>query len=197
MNITPIKYNQNYIQKEQKNKNNNITFNSSQLLTSAFTAINKHEIIGVSAIDLLSMVIPRSVIDFTRNKEAGIETAIRESSSTATHAAIGVSGLAATALLAQALKHKNYNVDFKSITANNDTVDALANTFKTIVDANPNASKKELSNLFLNKIFEDVKGLGGNTDLKESQIWFALKPENKKVIVDTLAEPSQMSGGFI
>ena len=116
MNVSGISYNNSNLTYAKQNKvSREQSFGSSQLLSSVFMAINKHEILGVSAIDLLSMVIPRSVIDFTRNKEAGTETAIREASSTATHAAIGVAGLGASALLAQGLKHKNYNVDFKSL----------------------------------------------------------------------------------
>jgi len=186
LNITGIRNNQ---FTRTNTKQDNTSFKSAQLLSSTFMAINKHEMIGVSAIDLLSMVIPRSAIDFTRNKEAGIETAIRESSSTATHAAIGVSGLGAAALLAQGLKHKNYGVDFKAITANDDTVDGLAEVFKNIVDTNKDKSPKELRKIFLEKAFEDVKGLGGNTDIPEAtnqKIWFNLSPETKKSIVDNL-----------
>jgi len=163
--------------------NNNQSFGNSALISSAFMAIDKHEIIGVSAIDLASMVIPRSIIDFTRNKEAGIETTFREGSSTATHAAIGVAGLGAAALLAQGLKNKNYNVDFKNITANDDTVDALAKVFKQIVDENPTIkSKEELSRKFLDRVFSDVKGLVGNADNNDAKLWYSLKQE--KAIAD-------------
>ncbi len=158
--------------------------------------INRHEALGVSAIDLMSMVVPRTIIDTTRNPQAGLETAIREGTSTTTNAAIGLAGLGAAILLALGLKHKNYNVDFKSITANDETIEQLAQTFKSISDANPNATKKELANTFLSKIFEDVKGIGGNSDTTSKEVWYRLKPENKKAIVDTISEQLESNKSF-
>lgn len=197
MNITQI--NNNSFTRKQNQNQNNMTFKSAQMLTSTFMAINKHEILGVSAIDLLSMVIPRSVIDFTRNKEAGIETAIRESSSTATHAAIGVAGLGAVSLLSQGLKKKGYDVDFKSITANDDTVDALSQVFKKIVDENSDKSPKELQKMFLQRAFENVQGLGGNTEVLDAtngKVWFELSKENSDKIVEVLSKNLENNKSF-
>ena len=127
LNITQINH-------VQPNNNKNISFKSGQLLSNVFMAIDNHEIIGVTAVDLASMVIPRSVIDFTRNRDAGIETATREGISSATHASIGLAGLGAASLLALTLRHKNYNVDFKNVTANDATLDGLATVFKSTLD---------------------------------------------------------------
>ncbi len=193
MNITAI--NNNYNNK----KTGDIAFKSSQLISATFMAINKHEILGVSAIDLLSMVIPRSIIDFTRNKEAGTETAIREASSTATHAAIGVAGIGAATLLAQGLKHKGYNVDFKSITANDDTVENLAKVFKTVVDENQNVDEKQIRKIFLEKVFSNVEGLGGNSEnLKNTtdKIWYGLSKENQNAIVNEISKQMDQSKSF-
>ena len=46
-----------------------------------FSLIQTHEIAGPTIVNLFSMVIPRSLIDFTRSNEAGIETARRETTS--------------------------------------------------------------------------------------------------------------------
>jgi len=177
LNITQINNNPTYKQPSFKN---------AQFVSNMFMAIDKHVILGVSAIDLGSMVIPRSAIDFTRNKQAGIETAFRESSSTATHAAIGVAGLGAAALLALGLKNKNYGVDFKKITANEDTIENMAQLFKSIVDTNPTSSTDELAGKFLHKVFEDVKGLSGNSDVAGSTIWSSLK-QNSQTLADGTA----------
>ena len=180
-------------------KSYNQSFRSSQLISSAFMAVNKHEILGVSAIDLFSMVIPRSIVDFTRNKEAGTETVIRESSSTATHAAIGVSGLGAAALLSQGLKHKNYGVDFKSVSANDDTVNAMAKLFKNVVDENKTADKNALRLKFLEKVFENVEGLGGNSDdlaTTGGKLWFKLGAENKNKIIGKIISQMDSSNSF-
>ena len=184
----------------ERNKNKyNKSFGSSQLVSSAFMAVNKHEILGVSAIDLISMVIPRSIIDFTRNKEAGTETVIRESSSTATHAAIGVSGFGAAALLSQGLKHKNYGVDFKAVTANDDTVNAMAKLFKIVVDENKDADKNALRLKFLEKVYENVEGLGGNSDdlaKTGNKLWFKLGSENKNKIIGKIISQMDSSKSF-
>lgn len=169
MNITAI--NPNKI--EYTKKDNHTTFNG-PILSSMFMAVNKHEIIGVSAIDLLSMVIPRTLVDFTRNKEAGIETMFREGSSTATNASIGLAGVGAASLLALGLKNRNYGVDFKSINANSDTIEAMANLFKSVLQENPTLAKEELSKVFLNRVFDDVQGLSGNADLNDTKLWHKL-----------------------
>ena len=169
MNITAINNTTEY-----QNRDKNTTFKG-PLLSSVFMAINRHEIIGVSAVDLGSMVIPRTAIDFTRNKDAGMETMFRESSSTVTNASIGLSGVAAAGLLALGLKKKNYDVDFKAINANSDTIDAMANLFKTVVNENPSKSGDELSKIFLNRVFEDVQGLGGNNAVSGQKLWYKLQ----------------------
>ncbi len=168
---------------QYKHHSYNPSFKNAAWLSSLFMAMNMHEIIGVSIVDLTSMVIPRSAIDFTRNKEAGIETAIRESSSTATHGAIGLAGLGAAALLALGLKRKNYNVDFKKITANDATINGMAQVFKQVVDETPvSASKEEISRRFLDRIFADVQGLAGNAENGDKKLWYALT--NKKQVFD-------------
>ena len=175
MNITAINN-----KTEYRNKGNNTSFQG-PLLSSMFMAINRHEIIGVSGVDLTSMVIPRTVIDFTRNKEAGTETLFREGSSTATHASIGLAGIGAAALLALGLKKKNYGVDFKFITANSDTIDAMANLFKKVVEKNPKKSGEELAKIFLSKVFEDVRALGGNSDISGQKTWYRLENTFRKI----------------
>ncbi|MCQ2958371.1 MAG: hypothetical protein MJ180_05675, partial [Candidatus Gastranaerophilales bacterium] len=181
MNITQIN-------NSQENNQYKPSFKNGQLMSNIFMAVDKHVILGVSAIDLGSMVIPRTTIDFTRNKQAGIETAFRESSSTATHAAIGVAGLGAASLLALMLRCKNYGVDFKKITANADNLEGMAKVFKSVIDENKNISDKdELAKKFLDKIFEDVKGLSGNSELQDGKpIWSALKQESQNIAGETI-----------
>ncbi|MCR4880685.1 MAG: hypothetical protein K6A44_01855 [bacterium] len=175
MNITTI----NNSKIEYPNRDNKTSFGG-PLLSSAFMAINRHEIIGVSGIDLGSMVIPRTLVDFTRNKEAGTETLFRESSSTVTNASIGLAGIGAAALLALGLRKKNYGVDFKAITANSDTIDAMANLFKE-VKTNSGKSGEELTRAFLEKVFEDVRGLAGNSEVAGQKIWYKLLNESRIV----------------
>ena len=187
MNITAINN-----KTEYKTQDNKTSFKG-PLLSSMFMAINRHEIIGVSGVDLTSMVIPRTLVDFTRNKEAGTETLFREGSSTATHASIGLAGIGAAALLALGLKKKNYGVDFKSITANSDTIDAMANLFKTVVDENPAKSADELVKIFLPKVFENIQTLGGNSEIHGQKIWYNLQNSKENIIKILLDEQKNKS----
>ena len=167
---------------EYTNRDKNTAFKG-PLLSSVFMAINRHEIIGVSAVDLGSMVVPRTAIDFTRNKDAGMETLFRESSSTVTNASIGLSGVLAATLLALGLKKKNYGVDFKAINANSETIDAMANLFKTVIsdDKNKGKSGDELARIYLNKVFENVRGIGGNNQISGQRIWYKLEDVYRKI----------------
>lgn len=173
-----------------------LNFKASPALSSLFTLMNKHEILGVSAVDLGSMVIPRTAVDFTRNPAAGVETGLREASSTVIHASIGMAGYAAAAFLSTFLKNKKYNVNFKEITADSDTIDILSKSFKNILTQNPNAEKKELAEKFLTCIFSDVKGLGGNSNIKNSQLWYNLKADSQTQIIKKLSEEISSSKSF-
>ncbi len=164
------------------------SFKASPALSSLFMLMNKHEILGVSAVDLGSMVIPRTAVDFTRNPIAGVETGLREASSTIIHASIGLAGYAAAALLSKFLKNKNYNINCKEITADSDTINVFSNSFKQILKNNPNADKKEIAEKFLNDIFSNIQALGGNSNIKDSKLWFSLDAANKENIVKSLTD---------
>ena len=166
----------------------NLNFKASPAISSLFTLMNKHEILGVSAVDLGSMVIPRTAVDFTRNPAAGVETGFREASSTVIHASIGMAGYGAAALLSKFLENKNYGVNLKEITADADTIDIFSKTFKNILEQKPNASKKEIAESFLNNIFSNIQALGGNSNIKNSKLWYTLNNENKDNIVKSLTE---------
>ena len=60
---------------------------------------------GATFVDLGFMVLPRTVTDFTRNTDAGIETFRREGTGNANHAMIGLYGTLAGLLLAAGINH--------------------------------------------------------------------------------------------
>ncbi|MDD3593619.1 MAG: hypothetical protein PHX18_03220 [Candidatus Gastranaerophilales bacterium] len=187
--IDILKYN-----KQAKSDNNETTFKNAALLTAPFIAINRHELIGLAAIDVTSMGLPRTIIDFTRNTYAGMETAFREFSSTLNLSWIGLSGLLTAGLLAIPIK-KKYDVDFKVITADSDTVDTFAKAFHKIVNKNPAASQKELAEELLNTVFADVKGWAGNSKMSTS-VLHSLSCENKNAIVKTLLQEIENNKKF-
>ncbi len=83
---------------------------------------------GAVLIDLVSMVIPRTFIDFRRDPKAGAETGARESAGTFNHSMIGVYGALAGFLFAQGI-NKSFNVEANHIFADSLTAD----TYKDIL----------------------------------------------------------------
>lgn len=75
--------------------------------TQAFNFLNTSPAIGACFVDFASMVAPRSAVDFSRSKDAGIETSIREGSGTVNHALAGAVGLGAGYLVSAAFNKAN------------------------------------------------------------------------------------------
>ena len=98
---------------------------------------------GATAVDLGCMVFPRTITDFTRNPKAGMETARREGSGTANHAAIGlVYGPLAGMIMGQAVNSKFDGINARKIYADADTVDILGKYhFDVIKNSGANAQK--------------------------------------------------------
>ena len=94
-----------------KQQNKNTSFKSlSALGLNGLNFLATNQGLGACAVDLSSMVIPRTVIDFKkRGPQAGIETGIREGSSCFIHAAIGLIGTAIGALVSKGI-NKKFNI---------------------------------------------------------------------------------------
>lgn len=137
MNIQPL-----IPQNNQYNKNNNINFTS---LSTVLRFLETNQAWGANGVDICSMVIPRTVVDFAnRGPEAGTETARRESMGTINHSMVGVYGTAAGLALASTL-NKKFGIKAHKIFSDNETFEYVARSF----DANKGADyKNHLSNLF-------------------------------------------------
>ncbi len=68
-------------------------------VSSFFSMIQTHEVAGPTVVNITSMVVPRTAVDLTRSKEAGLETARRETTSLVSSSllpgfyALGIGGL--------------------------------------------------------------------------------------------------------
>ena len=91
---------------------------------------------GAVLIDLVSMVIPRTFIDFRRDPKAGAETAARESAGSVNHSLIGVYGALAGLMFTQGL-NKTFNIKANNIYTDNLTAD----TYKNILVEQSKAGK--------------------------------------------------------
>lgn len=115
MNIQPV------IPQQQNNIKPNFTGVSSLL-----RFLDTNQAWGANAVDLCSMVIPRTTVDFVnRGPEAGVETGRRESMGTANHSLVGVYGTLAGFALAAGF-NKKYGIKANKIFANDKTIDILA-----------------------------------------------------------------------
>lgn len=75
--------------------------------TQLLNSLNTNPAVGACFIDFFSMVLPRTLTDFSRGKDAGMETGIRESSGTVNHALAGIVGLGAGWLVSAAFNKAN------------------------------------------------------------------------------------------
>ena len=95
-------------------------------LNSFLRFLDTNQAWGANAVDVGSMVLPRSATDFKdRGPQAGAETAFRESCGTINHASVGLYGTFAGLILASAFNNK-YGIRADKLFADNNTIDILA-----------------------------------------------------------------------
>lgn len=132
------------------NKKENVRF------TGAFDAVSMglrfletNQAWGANAVDLASMVIPRTTVDFVnRGPAAGTETMRREASGTVNHSLVGVYGTIAGLAVAASL-NKNYGIKAHKIFADDETLLELANLWnKQIKQNKPEPVKDYLQETF-------------------------------------------------
>lgn len=127
--------------------------------------------LGACAVDLGSMVIPRTAIEFkNRGQQAGFEAAIREGTSCLIHACVGLIGLGAASLLSGKFNDK-YGVKAQNIFANADTIDNMSKMWKG----------SEGQKQFFETFTDSIKGLNGSN-------WRTLSKASKEEVVDGLVE---------
>ena len=115
--------------------------------------LNDSPAIGACAVDLMSMVIPRTAIETkNRGKQSGFETFFRESASCIAHACVGLIGLGAATAIS-----KNFNAQH-GIKAQN--IYASGNTIKNMSEIwQSSADNTEFFRTFV----QNIKGLNGTT----------------------------------
>lgn len=128
--ISHIKYTQVQPQtlKKQPSKNNaNQSFKGAfGLGTQALNFLNTSPAIGACFVDFLAMVAPRTLVDFNRSFDAGVETGFRESSGTINHALAGAVGLCAGYLVSSAF-NKAHGVKAHQVFMTEEAIDTFAN----------------------------------------------------------------------
>lgn len=135
---------------EQNNKNTAFKGAGTAVLT-GLRGLNNSPAIGACAVDLCSMVVPRTAIEFkNRGPQSGIEAAFREGASCFIHACVGLIGLGAATLISGKF-NQQYGVKAQNIFANGDTINNLSNIWKT----------SEGQRQFFDGFLQNIKGLNG------------------------------------
>lgn len=135
------------LQQNKKSRNSeNIKFAGGfDAFTLALRFLETNQAWGANAVDLCSMAIPRTAVDFiNRGPDAGTETMRREASGTVNHSMVGVYGSLAGLLLASSINNK-FGIKAQKIFADNETLEFITKSF----DANKGENYvKHFENLF-------------------------------------------------
>lgn len=110
---------------------------------------------GANAVDLFCMVLPRTLTDFGRGPDAGIETLRREGMGTANHSMVGVYGTLAGLALATGIngiyKFGKDDVKASSIFADAETMDMQGSSWNNVLKQNKeNPLHEHLTNVLKN-----------------------------------------------
>ena len=100
------------------NNQPNQTFGVGEFATAALTFLQTNQGVGAGVVDAACMCTPRTIVDYSRSPEAGVETARREFSSNINDGLLGAYGLGAAYLLSQ-----RFNKDYGGIQAHKMPVD--------------------------------------------------------------------------
>ena len=89
------------------------------IISPALNFLQTNQALGATFVDAAFMCTPRTVVDFTRSPQAGIETARREYTSSINDALLGLYGTGAAALLSSGL-NKKYDAKLGNIFIDNE-----------------------------------------------------------------------------
>ena len=183
MQVSKLNYRNNYPQQRQNSKeqlnNNQQNFGGAfDCVSLALRFLDTNQAWGATAVDVGSMVLPRTIVDFQRGVNAGVETATRESSSSANHALVGVYGTLAGLMLASSFNSK-FGIKFNKIFAGDKILDNLGESWHEEVQAgNKNPLRKHLE-----KVVGSIEGFNPSGS-KEG--WVGIPKDTQKLIVDRL-----------
>ena len=137
--------------------------------TQALNFLNTSPAIGACFVDFFSMVFPRTMVDFSRSKDAGLETGFRESSGTTNHAMAGIVGLGAGYLVSSRFNKTN-GVKTHLMFMDEKAIDVFKNIVKSsVVDGKYDKEK------YWKTFFSNIEGL--NTSNSGNNIWHKIPEE--------------------
>ena len=160
---------------KQKAGNNKPTFKGCWNNTLKFLA--DEPVWGATLIDVGAMVIPRTWTDMKkRGFNAGFETGFRESESSANDAFVGLYGVAAGALIANAI-NKKYGIKANKIFASTDA----SNVYTAKWDKH-----KGNINSYVKDIVDNIEAYNPNSSSADARGYVRIPEEHKQAIIDDL-----------
>ena len=162
----------------ENKKNNNTNFTGAfDAVTLGLRFLDTNQAWGANAVDLGSMVIPRTTVDFVnRGPAAGLETGRREISGTVNHSLVGVYGTVAGLALASALNSK-YGIKAHKLFVDDETLDILGKAW----DKQVKAGNDDPLNNYLTEVFKGAETRVGDD-------WIKIPDNNIKNVVDKFSE---------
>ena len=140
-----------------------------ELGTQVLNFLNTSPAVGAVFVDFFSMVMPRTLVDFSRSKDAGMETGFRESAGTINHAFAGLVGLGAGYAVSAAFNKAN-GVKAHLLFANSDTIDTFGQLMTDSIADGKYDAQKYWENFF--------KGLEGLNTTQGGDAWKTLSKES-------------------
>lgn len=178
--------NSHFPQKNQNKQQTNQYQNFDGAVDLALRFLDTSPAWGATAVDVGSMVLPRTMVDFQRGPDAGVETLTRESSSSVNHALVGIYGALSGLLLASALNGR-FGIKFNQIFAGDKILDNLGKSWHDEVQAgNKNPLRKHLE-----KVVGSIEGFNPS---QSKEGWVGIAEDTQKLIVDTLEKEIKNSG---
>ncbi len=160
-------------------KNNQQNFKGvGSCMAAGLRGLNNSPALGACAVDLCSMVTPRTIIE-TKNRgvQSGIETLFREGSSCLLHASLGLIGLGAANLISGKF-NKKYNVKAQNIFASGQTINNMSSLWQK---ANGQTDK------FFEEFLNNIQGLNGSE-------WKTVSSKAKDEIINNFVKLSEKTG---
>ena len=145
---------------------------------------------GANAVDLCCMVLPRTITDFGRGPDAGVETLRREGMGTANHSLVGAYGTLAGLVLATGInglyKFGDKDIKANSIFADDETLNLQGQIWKNTLQKRP----ENILHEHLKTVLSKYEALSANENgkwvkIKDADIEKAASILEKEINTDT------------
>jgi len=166
-------------QNQQNGQKADPSFKGAEVFVQALNFLEINQALGATAVDIGCMGIPRTMTDFTRGPEAGLETMRREFSSTIVDAFIGFYGVGAALLISQAF-NKKYDVKAHNMLINDETLDITSDYWNKSKDA------AKPMNEFFTHVVKNLEGW--NTERNAKTGWVGIAEKEQSKIVEKFVE---------